>query len=186
MMPSPPGSPWPVPFAAVANMVATDAAARSSASRLTSAARVSSRAAEPPDLSIPRNMAPAPSKLLGTRNSPYTWRRLARPSLPEPLTVYDCRKKRPVMCTVSQADGMAIGAEVGMGWESAVTHWVDNRGSIRDSADERIHVKALPGRRSGHRGRRGGGGVGLQGQRRGYRWRRRELNEASRKEVEGR
>jgi len=49
------------------------------------------------------------------------------------------------MCTVSQADGMAIGAEVGMGWESAVTHWVDNRGSIRDSADERILVKALPG-----------------------------------------
>ena len=41
--------------------------------------------------------------------------------------------------------------------------WVDNRGSIRVSADERILVKALPGGRSGHRGRRGGGGVGLQG-----------------------
>ena len=64
--------------------------------------------------------------------------------------------------------------------------WVNNRGSIRDSADERILVKALPGGRSGHRGRRGGGGVGLQGQRRGYRWRHREFNEASRKEFAGR
>ena len=44
--------------------------------------------------------------------------------------------------------------------------WVDNTGSILDSADERILVKSLPGRRSGHRGRRGEGGMGLQGQRR--------------------
>ena len=44
--------------------------------------------------------------------------------------------------------------------------WVDKRGSIRDSADERILVKALPGRWSRLRGRRGEGGVGLQGKRR--------------------
>jgi len=67
-----------------------------------------------------------------------------------------------------------------------VTHWVDNRGSIRVSADERILIKALSRRRSGHRGRGGGGGVGLQGQRRGCRWRHREFIEASRKEFVGR
>ena len=67
-----------------------------------------------------------------------------------------------------------------------MTHWVDNRGSIRVSADERILVKALSRRTSVHRGRRGGGGVGLQGQRRGYRWWRKELNETSRKEFAGR
>jgi len=65
---------------------------------------------------ITRNMAPAPSKLWVTRKSTYTWRRLARPSLPEPFTVYDfVAQKRLVACTVPQRDGMAIGAEVGMG-----------------------------------------------------------------------
>ena len=67
-----------------------------------------------------------------------------------------------------------------------MTHWVDNRGSSCDSADERIPVKAPPGRRSGQRGRRGTGGVGLQGQRRGYRWRHRDFIEASRKDFAGR
>ena len=63
MAPSPPESSWPEAFAAVVIKIATDAAARSSASRLTPAARISSRAAEPLQLSIPRNMAPASSKL---------------------------------------------------------------------------------------------------------------------------
>ena len=63
--------------------------------------------------------------------------------------------------------------------------WVDNRGSIRDSADERILVKALPGGRSGHRGRRGGGAWGCR-EAQNYRWRRRKLNGANQKEIAGR
>ena len=64
-------------------------------------------------------------------------------------------------------------------------HWSDARGSIRENAHNRIHIKTLPGRRRGHRGRLGGGGVGRRGQHRGHRWRRRGLNEASRKKVAG-
>ena len=56
-------------------------------------------------------------------------------------------------------------------------HWGDARSSICDNADKRIHIKALPGRRRGYRGRRGGGGVGRQGQRRGHRRWRRGLND---------
>jgi len=62
-----------------------------------------------------RNMAPVPSKLWETRNSPDTWCRFARPSLPEPLPVYDYRRKRPMTRTASQRDGMAIDAEVEIG-----------------------------------------------------------------------
>ena len=53
MAPSPPESSWPEAFAAVVIKIATDAAARSSASRLTSAARVSSRAAQGPQAVAP-------------------------------------------------------------------------------------------------------------------------------------
>ena len=59
-----------------------------------------------------------------------------------------------------------------------MTHWLDKRGRIRNSADECIFVKALPRRRTGHRGHQGGGGVGRRRRRR-----RRGLNEASRKEI---
>ena len=62
-------------------------------------------------------------------------------------------------------------------------HWSDARGSIRENAHNRIHIKTLPGRRRGHRGRRGGGGVG---QHRGHTRRRRGLSEAIRMQVEGR
>ena len=72
-------------------------------------------AVEPPHLSRPRSMAPTPCKLRETRNSPDTWRRFARPSLPEPLPVYDCRRKRPMTRTASQRDGMASDAEVEIG-----------------------------------------------------------------------
>ena len=63
-------------------------------------------------------------------------------------------------------------------------HWSDARSSIRDNAHTCTRIKELPGGKRGQRGRRGGVGVGRRGQRRGHR-RRRELNEASRKEVAG-
>jgi len=47
----------------------------------------------------------------------------------------------------------------------------------------RTIIKALPGRRKGHRGRLGGGGMGRRRQRRDHRRWRRGLNVASRKEV---
>jgi len=72
-----------------------------------------------------------------------------------------------------------------MGRESAVTHWVDDRSGIQDNADKRFHIKALPGRRRGHRGRRDGRGMGRHGQRICQQWRR-GLNETCRKEAAGR
>jgi len=33
--------------------------------------------------------------------------------------------------------------------------------SVQDNADKRFHIKALPERRRGHRGRRDGGGMGV-------------------------
>ena len=35
--------------------------------------------------------------------------------------------------------------------------------SIHDNTDKRIYLKALPGRRRGHRGRGGGGGITGEG-----------------------
>jgi len=58
--------------------------------------------------------------------------------------------------------------------------------SIQDNTDKRIYLKALPGRRRGHRVRRDGGGMGRQGQRICHRQWRRELNEICRKETAGR
>ena len=75
-------------FASAATEVATAATARSSAFQLKAAARACSRAAEPPHPSSPRNTAPMPSNLRGTSHSFDTRHRLARPSLPEALTVY--------------------------------------------------------------------------------------------------
>jgi hypothetical protein len=75
-------------FAVVATEVATVAAARSSAFRLTSAACARSRAAEPPHPSLSQKMALNQSKLWGIKNSPDIRRRHAQPSPPEPLTVH--------------------------------------------------------------------------------------------------
>ena len=58
--------------------------------------------------------------------------------------------------------------------------------SVQDNADKRFHIKALPGRRRRHRGRRDGRGMGRHGQRICHRQWRRELNEICRKETAGR
>ena len=57
--------------------------------------------------------------------------------------------------------------------------------SVQDNADKRFHIKALPERRRGHRGRRDGRGMGRHGQRICQQWRR-EMNETCRKEAAGR